>query len=208
MESLPNVDIVEQIVSFTEHAWNDSNIELPAKVNTTQSKNTNFLIKKVTSTSSIAIVIKLDNLRKFLTVSLTKLDLLAITESSEKEDIGFLNNVDIEGYEKYPTPSKSSKGGTAIYVSKDFDTISQTELNIDNVEFESTWIEIKNKTSKNIVCGTLYRHPHYNFNVFFNYLESCLSTLAKENKEIYICGDFNFFNLLCSYGLLPHSTTN
>ena len=46
----------------------------------------------------------------------------------------------------------------------------------------------------------------------------CLATLAKENKEVYICGDFNldllkidtdhftqyFFNLLCSYGLLPH----
>ena len=44
-----------------------------------------------------------------------------------------------------------------------------------------------------------------------------MSTIAKENKEVYICGDFNFdllkidtdyftqhfFNLLCSYGLLP-----
>ena len=42
-------------------------------------------------------------------------------------------------------------------------------------------------------------------------------TVAKENKEVYICGDFNlylkvdidhftqhFFNLLCSYGFLPH----
>ena len=42
--------------------------------------------------------------------------------------------------------------------------------------------------------------------------------IAKENKEVYICGDFNFdllkvdtdhitqhfFNLLCSYGFLPH----
>ena len=81
---------------------------------------------------------------------------------------------------------KVMKGGTAIYVNKDFDTISRTEFNIDNVEFESTWIEIKNKNSKNIVCGTLYRHPHYNFDVFFKYLESCLSTLAKENKEIYV----------------------
>ena len=95
---------------------------------------------------------------------------------------------------------------------------TRTELNINNVEFESTWIEIKNKNSKNNVCGTLYRHPHYNFDVFFKYLESCLGTLAKENKEIYICGDFNFnllqidsdhftqyfFNLLCSYGLLQH----
>ena len=53
---------------------------------------------------------KLDNLHEFLTVSSTKLDLLAITETSEKEDTGFLNNVEIEGYEKYQTPSKTSKG--------------------------------------------------------------------------------------------------
>ena len=51
----------------------------------------------------------------------------------------------------------------------------------------------------------------------FKFLERCLATLAKENKEVYICGDFNlgllkidtdhftqyFFNLLCSYGMLP-----
>ena len=44
-----------------------------------------------------------------------------------------------------------------------------------------------------------------------------LSKLTKENKEIYICGDFNidllkiennhiyqqFYNLLCSFGFLP-----
>ena len=54
--------------------------------------------------------------------------------------------------------------------------------------------------------------------IFFQYLETCLATLAKENKEVYICGDYNFdllkvdtdhltqhfFNLLCSYGFLPH----
>ena len=66
-------------------------------------------------------------------------------------------------------------------------------------------------------CCSIYRHPHYNFDEFFKYLESCLSTISKENKEVYICGDYNFdllkidsdyftqhfFNLLCSYGLLP-----
>ena len=54
--------------------------------------------------------------------------------------------------------------------------------------------------------------------IFFNYLEECLTNLTKKNKEVYICGDFNFdllkvdtdnitqyfFNLLCSYGFLPH----
>ena len=62
-----------------------------------------------------------------------------------------LKDMEIEGYGKYHTASKSSKGGTAIYVKNNFDTIERCDLNISNVEFETTWIEIKNKNSKNIV---------------------------------------------------------
>ena len=60
---------------------------------------------------------------------------------------------------------------------------------------------------------------HNNFNEIFQYLENCWTQVVKENKELYICGDFNFdllkidsdynsqhfFNLLCSYGFLPHT---
>ena len=56
----------------------------------------------------------------------------------------------------------------------------------NNVEFETTWLEIKNKFSKNIVCGSVYKHPHNNFVDFLQYLELRLISLAKENKEIYI----------------------
>ena len=52
---------------------------------------------------------------------------------------------------------------------------------------------------------------------FAAYMEFALKTLAAENKEIYICGDYNidflkvndighyleFYNLLNSYGFLP-----
>ena len=44
------------------------------------------------------------------------MDILAITETSEKEDIGFLNNVEMDGYEIYHTASKSSKGGVLLSV--------------------------------------------------------------------------------------------
>ena len=77
--------------------------------------------------------------------------------------------------------------------------------------------KLKNLKSKNIVIGCVYRHPRYNLKEFISYLEKCLNKLGKENKEIYICGDFNidllkieedhgyqeFYNLLCSYGYLP-----
>ena len=50
------------------------------------------------------------------------IDILALAETSEKEDTGFLKNVDIVGYKKYHTASKSSKRGTVIYVNKNYDT--------------------------------------------------------------------------------------
>ena len=86
----------------------------------------------------------------------TKLDIVAITETSEREDIVFLNNVEIEGYGKYHTASKSSKGGTAIYVKNNFDTIERCDLKISNVEFETSWIEINsNNLQDDIVSGNV-----------------------------------------------------
>ena len=101
----------------------------------------------------------LDNLQEFLAGSSTKFGIMTITEISEKEDIGFLNNVEMEVYEIYHTASKSSKGGTAIYVNKNFDTIARSELNVNNVEYESTWIEIKKKIVK-ILYVVLYIDTH------------------------------------------------
>ena len=52
-------------------------------------------------------------------------------------------------------------GGDAIYVNKNAATIERLDLNINSLEYESTWIEIKNKMSKNIIIASIYRHPQY-----------------------------------------------
>ena len=104
-----------------------------------------------------------------------------------------------------------------MYVNENVNSIERIDLNILHDEFEGTWVEIKNKHSKNIICGCIYRHPHNNFKEFFQNLEMCLSKLNKENKEIFLAGDFNFdllktetdtntqnfYDLMCSYGTLP-----
>ena len=91
------------------------------------------------------------------------------------------------------------------------------DLKFQDDSFESVWVEISNKNSKNMICGSLYRHPNYDMTDFMMYMESTLKTIASEDKEIYICGDFNvdllklndnenyhiFYNLLNSYGFLP-----
>ena len=74
---------------------------------------------------------KLDILEEFVSATPKKLDIVAITETSEKEEIGFLTNTDIEGYDFYHTSSKTSKGGTAIYVNKRFNTLEHCDLNIN-----------------------------------------------------------------------------
>ena len=67
------------------------------------------------------------------------------------------------------------------------------------------------------MCWCVYRHPKYDLLDFINYLEITLKKVASENKEVYICGDFNidllklneinnyqlYYNLLCSFGFLP-----
>ena len=73
--------------------------------------------------------------------------------------------------------------------------------------------------SKNLIIGCIYRHPHStNLDEFIVYMKACLDKLQKENKEVYITGDFNidllkyeknpkyqeFYNLMTSSGFLPY----
>ena len=84
------------------------------------------------------------------------MDILAITETSEQENVGFLNNIEIKGYTIFHTASKTSTGGTALYVSENVISIERIDLNTIHDEFEGTWVEFKNKHSKNIICRCIY----------------------------------------------------
>ena len=137
---------------------------------------------------------KFDRLHHFVSDNALKFDIIAITETSLKtihED--FLANISLEGYLNFSSPTNSNKGGTTIYSRKSFDVTERIDLNVIHDLYESVWIEIKNKTSKNVICGSFYRHPDDNIlskHSFLEHLEKCLITLSKENKEIYICGGF------------------
>ena len=130
---------------------------------------------------------KFGNLHEFLSSTSSKMDIIAITETSQNDD----NFIVHEGYVNCSTPSNLSKGGTALFINDKFDSLERMNLKIQNDNFETTWVEIVNKLSRNIVVANICRHPRYNFTDFFSYLEKSLHILTKENKEIYLCGDFN-----------------
>ena len=161
-------------------------------------------------------------IHNFLLNTTSDIDIIAITETSEHiSNENFKNNIELDGYKLLTKPSKTNKGGVAIYTNSKFDSFERTDLNIVHDNFEAIWIEVKNKNRKNILCGVVYRHPNDNiecFNSFLDYIESTMLKISNENKDIYVCGDFNtdllkieisnnykkFYDLMFSYGLLPN----
>ena len=78
------------------------------------------------------------------------------------------------------------------------------DLSVCKDEFEMVGIEILSSKSKNILCCCVYRHPNTDAQEFVNYLDNLLQKPGKQNKHIFLMGDFNL-NLL-NYEI--HSDTN
>ena len=86
---------------------------------------------------------------------------ICISETSQPNESDFVRNVNILNYCKlYTTETLTGKGGVAIYIKDNLETIERNDLKIKDVEYETVWVEIKNKRGKNILIGCIYRHPH------------------------------------------------
>ena len=85
-------------------------------------------------------------------------------------------------------------------------------------EFETLWIEIKNTKDKNILCCCAYRHPNTDVKKFNDHTDQIMQKISKENKLLFLMGNFNvnllnyeshidtndFINTMISYYLLPY----
>ena len=70
---------------------------------------------------------------------------------------------------------------------------------------ESTFIEIVNPRKSNIIVGVIYRHPSMDLADFnCNYLNKLLENVSKEQKSVFLLGDFNVNLLNCN----EHNQTN
>ena len=162
-----------------------------------------------------------DILNEFLVQSKFQFDALCISETTLKNDDVLADHEKLSGYNKYfHTNTLTSKGGVAIFIKDKFDSMckERIDIKIKEKEFEAVWVEIDIPSSKNIVIGCVYRHPHINnLEEFSEYMSKTLKKPNKENKEIYISGDYNldllqyvkkpkiqeFYNFMTSLGYLP-----
>ena len=135
----------------------------------------------------------IDDLRNLLDLLGHHFQIIGITETKIRESIDPSVNIDIDGYEFKHTPTKSYFGGAGIYIRKDltYHVRNEYSKSIQDVS-ESIFIEIQNKTKKNILVGCIYRH-HSAISEFISaFLEQTLIKIDKEKDKVCtILGDLN-----------------
>ena len=94
------------------------------------------------------------------------------------------------------TPTETSAGGGLLYITNIVSyKCCMTLLSVRN-ELECISIEIVKLRKSNIVVGVIFRHPSMDLTDFnCNYLNKLLDNISKEQKSIFLFGDFNV-NLL------------
>ena len=114
----------------------------------------------------------------------------------------------------YSHESCSTAGGTLLYTSNNLSYKPRNDLCVYRpTDLESTFIEILSPKKTMwlwvyvivIVGLCLYRHPHMDLNEFNDYYNNnLLDKLSKENKTVFLLGNFN--TELLNYD--QHSLTN
>ena len=164
------------------------------------------------SKHSEELLIHLENLSHVFNV-------VALTETWLQD-----SNVDcinVPGYTHvYSCRDNRSGGGVSCLIKSGTSFNRRNDLEWNDDIAESIVLEI-NKCSvnsdRNIVIVTLYRPPGGDLSVFNEKLENLLSSISRENKMIYVMGDYNvnllnadshtksaeFLQCMFSYGFLP-----
>ena len=225
LENLPSYEITSKAVKFSSLKQYDIDENIVNNINSRYYSAHEF--KSLSRQNSFNIFHsnldglenKFDSLHNFINSTKLDLDIICLSESSQKYNQDFSTNISIDGYKKpFTLGSKFSKGGVVIYANDNLNVFERFDLNKTNDCFEAIWVEIIIEKSKNIICGCTYRHPNSNIQIFNDYINKCLTTINKENKECYLSGDFNidllkydilnthrdFLNMITSFGYLPH----
>ena len=119
-------------------------------------------------------------------------DIVAVSETRITKNVFLLNNLNLNYFYEL-TPTETFAGGTLLYVANHLSYKCGNDLNIyKKNELESTFIEIVNPKKSNIIVGVIYRHPSMDLTDFnCNYLNKLLDNISKEQKSLFLLGDFN-----------------
>ena len=160
----------------------------------------------------------IDDLKSLLALLNHPFHIIGITETKILDGKEPLIKIDIDGYVFENTPTKTSFGGSGLYIRSDLDFKKCKNLSksVESVA-ESSFVEIFLKNNKKFLVGSIYRH-HQSISYFVeNFLSDILHIINKSKKICALMGDFNvdllkidqheesnlFYNVLTANGFRP-----
>ena len=134
-------------------------------------------------------------------IQLNNIDVTDISESriiKNKQSIVDMNLPDYS-YEFYLT--EPSSGDNLPFIGNYLSYKLRNDLNIyKSSELESPFTEISNAKKNDTVIRCICKHPNMNLNESNQfYLNDLLGNLSKENKAVFLLGDFNIIHLFLGH---------
>ena len=119
----------------------------------------------------------------------SKLDILTVSESWLDNSV-LPHEIEIPNYSVIRKDRNRQGGGVMQYISNNLEYKERPDLNHERVE--AVWIELgtMEKDTKYLICS-YYRSPEKDVN-YFNDTIDMINKASNEDKEIIICGDFNW----------------
>ena len=114
-------------------------------------------------------------------------DVITITETRIPKNVSVTQNIVLNNYSFEHTATKSSAGGTLLYIANCLSYKICNDLKIyKKSELESTFIKIINPRKCNIIVGVIYKHPKMDVTDFNNnFLNNLLKKINQEQKKCF-----------------------
>ena len=160
------------------------------------SKNKNLIVLQLNIRSLLNKQIELNLLINKLhkNKSLPKIILLSETHLTESK----LRHVNLPNYSLiYHNRTNKSGGGVAIAIHNTLRFKENTQLShLNNENFEGVFIELRQKSFKPIMIGSIYRPPNTNNRNFLNHYKQMIDLIKKDNITNIILGMDHNLDLL------------
>ena len=183
--------------NMNEECAIDNDLENPCQYYFNDTFNRNFLLESDNTEFSIfhlnsqSLSAKYLDISDYISTLQHKFSIYAFTETWFKPMVSSLYNM--SGY-SFIHKSRDTRrgGGVCMYIDSKLSYQERDDLTFSNDSIDTLFVEISRKGQKNIIVGVVYKPPNFDSDIFNGMLEKCVSAIAKEKKDCYIVGDFNF----------------
>ena len=158
-----------------------------------------------------------DKFKHFLSHFSNSFNVICLTETwCNKESIND-SSLKLDNYNAIQMHRDTRGGGVCIFAHNSLMIKKRSDLTESNNSHETLSVEIINKESKNLLISCTYRPPGHDINLLLNFFHNYYNIISKENKEVYLIGDYNlnvlnyetenivknFLNCLFQNGMCP-----